>query len=228
MKERNLLDICKCCGQRVETRFCNEDVDYNNLTLKSYKAYKDFEVSICPNCGFVSDNIFADDVPSNIKDIVESEDYLYVLNYEYITEEIGDGPWNYELGAYNPNQFEAYALVLDCLGDFENELKALAKCIDLKQKLVKYMHKKKCEDAEDGGWEQEYEQIEQLLAESIEINADEISELYKDIKSPNKFTQLLYVEALANAGATTEAKHAYKQLENLPQDIADYFKTLIK
>ena len=81
MKERNLLDICKCCGQRVETRFCNEDVDYNNLTLKSYKAYKDFEVSICPNCGFVSDNIFADDVPSNIKDIVESEDYLYVLNY---------------------------------------------------------------------------------------------------------------------------------------------------
>ena len=90
------------------------------------------------------------------------------------------------------------------------------------------MHKKKCEDAEDGGWEQEYEQIEQLLAESIEINADEISELYKDIKSPNKFTQLLYVEALASAGAKAEAKHAYKQLENLPQDIADYFKTLIK
>ena len=66
MKERSLLDICKCCKERVEARFCNEDVDYNNLTLKSYKAYKDFEVNVCPNCGFASDNIFVDDVRTAI------------------------------------------------------------------------------------------------------------------------------------------------------------------
>ena len=40
--------------------------------------------------------------------------------------------------------------------------------------------------------------------------------------------KLLYIEALANAGVKAEAKHAFNQLEKLPQDIADYFKTLIK
>ena len=112
--------------------------DTKNITLKNYKDYKQFEVNRCPNCDYVSDNIFVDEVPNDIREIVESEDYQYVLNYEYLAEEVDPDVWKYEISAYNPNEFEAYALILDCLGDYENEIRALMHCITLKEKLINF------------------------------------------------------------------------------------------
>ena len=226
MKERNLIGTCKCCGQKIESTFVSEDVDYANLTLESYKAYKEFKVNRCPECDYVSDNIFVDEVPNDIREIIESADYQYVLNYEYIYEEVEPSAWEYEIKAYNPNEFEAYALILDCMGKLEEEIKSLWRSIELKEKLKKYLRKKQNEEDDPEDWAEIYDKVVFLLSESIEINLEEIEEIYADISSPNRFTQLIYIEALAKMGRKDEAKQKIKNLQKLPQDLTDYLKQL--
>ena len=93
------------------------------------------------------------------------------------------------------------------------------------------MRKIQYEDAEEGGWDEEYDKIVFLLNESIQINLEEIEDIYKDVSSPNKYTIMLYIEALAKMGEKFEARLKFEELKNLvdlPQDLNDYFLTLIK
>ncbi|MBQ3494660.1 MAG: hypothetical protein IJA69_04525 [Clostridia bacterium] len=231
MKEREFVGNCKCCGAKVELDMGKEDFDFNAFNLTAYKKYKEFDVSRCEHCDYVSDNILTDEAPDVVHEVISSADYQFVLGYEYILGEGEFDEWEYELSAFNANEFEAYALILDALGDYENEIRALSRCVELKRKLIRRLKKIANEEYGDEDYFDEVDKICKLLELSINMNNEQIVEIYADIKTPNKFSELIYVEALAGLG---EAEIAQAKLENisqnkqLPQDISDYFKSIIK
>ena len=230
MKVQNIIGICKCCGKRIQTAVISDDVDYTKYTLETYKAYKNIQVEKCPECNFVCDNLFIGNIPSDVKNIINSDDYQYVLNYEYIEEEVPREVWDYEIQAFNPNDYEAYAIVCDVVGEYENEIRALYKCITLKEKTIRHLRKIQYEECDDCDWSPEYNKIIEALEESIEINLDEICELITEIKNPNRFTEMIMIEVYSKMEEYKKAKNAYKTLKSqiqLPQDLDDYLKTIL-
>lgn len=216
-----LNGVCQCCKQRVEAVID----EANNVPLKndlySFSTYKDLELSICPNCGFISKNIIKDDA-SYVKN-KDKFNYDYYYNYEYLPslKKIDD----YEVKSYSPNIDECYARGMLSIGDTDNAIRFMYKAIETKINLFKKLQNDKFEDY-DIDEIQERENIDTVCHEiekSVIENRKEIVKMFTG--KENVFSLILYMFTLKSLNEDKKlikAKNQFDKLTNVSQDLVDY------
>ena len=223
-----ILGKCKNCNNTIRIEELNGGVNFNNLTLSEYEKYKNFKVYHCPFCHYVSDSIISEPAPENVRDIIHSKDYVFVLDYQYLDKSgIDRDFWEHDI-IFPAGEFEANALICEKKGDFEGQIKSLFKSIEMKEALIRRFTKLIYEDCDECDFSEEYGALINCLKASISMNTKEIFAAYKKIKNPNIFLKLILVETYLKANLTIEAKYFFTEITNLNDDLVQYFNNILR
>ena len=220
--------FCTSCGRHLDFNYGEENFSLITKDFKNYNNYKDIYVYSCPNCNFVSTNISSEEgvLYSGVKD---TEEYVSVIEYSYLNgldKELYDNH-----SENNPaNLYEAYSLICLAQKDLEKYVRTLNKCADLKEILARSY---KLSQHELGGEEEnddQYEELNILILNSIEENRKHIVAMYNHIDIKNVFLSLIIVENLAKLKRLYEARDLYTKLAKkytLSADLKKYFKEIL-
>ena len=221
--------FCTSCGAYGEYKYGDDDYSLLVKNLVNYNKYKDIFIYECPNCGFISTDITNEEgvLYGGEKNTYE---YKQLYNYAYLK---GLDKELYERHSDNvpANMYEAYAQVLIKSGDYEKLIRVLFRCIDLKLMMAKmYRHSQD----ELGGEEEnddEYDELDLLIKESIEINRKQIDYYYGFVTSKNIYLKLIYIENLVALGKRAEASMLFDQICRkimISKDLKDYMFSVIE
>lgn len=224
-----ILGKCKNCNNTIRIEELNGAINFNNLTLSEYEKYKNFKVYHCPFCHYVSESIISEPTPENIRDIINSKDYVFVLDYRYLDKSgIDRDFWEHDI-IFPAGEYEANALICEKTGEYAGQIRSLFKCVELKEALIRRFTKLIYEDCDECDFTEEYGALINCLKASISMNLKEIFASYKKIKNPNIFTKLILVETHLKANETIEAKYLFTEINSsLDKELNNYFNGILQ
>ena len=223
-----ILGKCKNCNNTIQIEELNGGIDFNNATLAEYEKFKDFKVYHCPFCHYVSENIISEPVPEIVKDVINSKDYMFVLDYRYLDKSgIDRNFWERDI-FFPAGEYEAYALICEKKADYVGQIRSLFKSIEMKEALIRRFDRLIYEDCDEDDFSEEYGALIKCLKASISMNTKEIFAAYKKIKNPNIFLKLILVETYLKANLTIEAKYFFTEITNLNDDLVQYFNGILR
>ncbi len=218
--------ICPNC--KTENTFICEEVEKQIFSLKAYKEIKNKPVYKCEHCGFCSYDF---DMPlkEQTKKFIASQVYSNILNYAQL-----EGLANLDIKiveCYNANHFECASLVYALEQDFNKAFVTLFKAIQLKNVIKEEFYLQMLADKEELSKTEieQYERLDNLLETNIDKNFENLIEVFKNTEK-NIYQKLLLIEACEIVGNLEKAQQMYAQLIKeikLPQDLTDYFNTLL-
>ena len=196
------------------------------ISLDIYKEYINFDLQVCPFCGYISTDV-EQGYKNDLERVIDSNEYNQIYTYSYldnIFSEIGD---NF-LSNYPANLYECFALLRESEEDYENAIKGYFRAVVLKETLIKRYTQQKREDFEDLT-EIEiklYDELNIRLKKSIKQNLFKILNIYKFIKG-NIYADIMYIECLKKLNLEDKANKKLDEIKNnLPQDIINYINNL--
>ena len=219
--------LCTSCGKYLHYRYGEENFSTIKKDLSNYNKYKDLFLFECPYCGHISTNI-AGEEGILFDELRQSYEYSDIMGYAYLNR-IDKILYECHSQDICANWYEAYAYLLEKIGEYEKCCRALFKCIELK-KIMK--QKYKISQAELGGEENndsDYEKLYFLIDESIKKNQKQFNLCYKNVSNKNVYLKLLHYENLVGQHQDKEAcEELYEILKkyNLSVDLKKYISKI--
>ena len=214
--------LCQCCKNRVEV-IVDETTDhlFAKYDLVTFDDYKNVELSICPNCGFIAKNVVKEDA-SYVKN-KDAFNYDYYYNYGYLPslKKIDD----YEVKSYAPNIDECYARGMLSVGDTDNAIRYMYKAIETKINLFKKLQNDKFENFEPDEIEERnnIDEVCREIEKSVIENRKEIVKMFTG--KENVFSLILYMFTLKSLNEDKKlikAKEQFDKLTNVSEDLVNY------
>ncbi len=213
---------------------CKKSDDYlvfdkpnlSTITLENYKNYVNFDLEVCPYCGYISTDV-EQGYSNELESVINSEKYNESLTYSYLDDVSNKLNDNF-LNSYPANLYECFAILKEHVKEYENAIKGYFKAVLLKETLIKRYTQQKREDFEDLT-EIEiklYDELNIRLKKSIKQNLFKILNIYKFIKG-NIYANIMYIECLKKLNLEDKANKKLDEIKNnLPQDIINYINNL--
>lgn len=221
--------ICTCCGSFVEYRYGDENFSLINKDLENYKKYKDFYVFRCPKCGFISNDISGVEGVLFGDIINRSLEFKNALSYKYL-KGLDTELYDCHSQEIPANLYEAYSFVCLVSKDYEKYIRSLNKSIELKEIMLNRYKDSQFELGGEEDNDDEYEELYNLIKNSIYENRQQIIFYYTQLERSNVFLDLIYVENLAKVNEKEQAKKVFNELDKkyiFDKDLMIYFKDLI-
>ncbi len=221
--------FCTCCHKYLYFKYGEENFSFLKKDLDNYVKYKDIFVYECKNCGFASTNVSAEEgvLYDHVKD---SYEYKQLKNYAYLNG-LDKKLYNNYSDIIPANLYEAYSLVCLEQKNYENFIRVINKCIDLKTTMALKYSRAKDELAGSEGNNHEYEELDTLIKQSIKTNRDQIDYYFNLILTKNLYICLIYVENLVALNQVEQASRLFEKLKKkykLQQDLLNHFNNLIQ
>ena len=218
--------ICPNC--KTENTFICEEGENLTFSLQGYKALKQKPVFKCSHCGFCSYD-FDVKLKQEARDFVNGELYSDILNYAelqgltQLDENI--------IANYNAYDYECASLVHALNGEFDKSFLALFKTMILKDIVKEKFYLQMLRDKDELSEKeiQQYEQMVEILEESLDKNLKNLKNVFSNTEK-NIYEKLMLIEMFELMDNTDKAKTMFNELINetkLPQDLQDYFVTLL-
>ncbi len=200
--------------------------DLSAVSLESYKNYINFDLDVCPYCGYISTDI-EQGYTNELESVINSEKYNDILTYSYLDGVVDELNDNF-LNSYPANLYECYALLREQDKDYENAVKGYFRAVLLKETLIRRYTQQKNEDYEDLTESEikTYQKINNILLNSIKQNTIKIVDIYKLCKK-NLYLDLINIECLKRLDLFDEANYLLNAIKiNLPNDLLEYIDNL--
>lgn len=220
------VGYCTCCNIYSQQLFGEDNFDPNTFDLENYKRFKDFYVTKCPNCGFVSFDLTRKEDSEKYLKIKGSEELEDLLDYDYLE--------GFDLEIYEchtksvpANLYDQYCFMLS---GSENEyyFRALNKAVELKE-IILEKYRESVEDDGDDDDREIFEKLKILLTKNIEQERKIFVTKFWDFNDKNVFSILLLIENLVKLGEYEKAKKNFDWLcleAKLDENLMSYFKRL--
>ncbi len=228
MKIKYIRGTCQNCGSDVEIAIDeNADKIYTQNNLASFNFYKNIGLSTCPVCEYIAPDITKDSA-KNFNEIVKTDKYKFLQNYEYLTN-IKDVDTNI-LERYNACDYECYAYFLASQKMFEDSIRYLYRAVELKYAIIKVMNISKFTDFDDDE-EAERNSIDKFvqdIKQSIDKNQKAIVKMYNE--KYNVYTKIMYIITLSGLKQNKVANCEFEKLKksDISKDLLDYTKSKIE
>lgn len=223
---------CKFVTQTcINCKYTDDYMVYFNDEPKddfsAYKNYIDFDIQVCPNCGYIGLDIEKIAKPI-FKTLQNQEEYKDILNYTYLDEYL-EGIDTQILDSYPANLYEAYALLQEKTLEVDEAIRGYFRAVILKEAIVRRYQKERVEDADEMEEDeiQDYINLENALTESIKDNIIKILDLFK-ISSQGKFNKVIYIECLLRFFKVQDAQTVFNQMQNVDASLKEYILNLIE
>lgn len=216
---------CAICGNKMTISFDDEPFT-EELNYTNYNKFKMVSVVKCPKCGYCSENLF-DEVPNSIKDIVDSDSYKNLLDYNFMEDE-KELP-DQEYLELNINELEAYSVICKELNNNIMSARVLGRIADLKYMLANtYLETKYMKDDDD--LNADYDKIIESLFNQAQINNEECLNFLRGIKISDPFSKIFIAERLSFGYHYEQAKQIIGKLRQkavFSKDLADYVENFL-
>ncbi|MBO5884417.1 MAG: hypothetical protein J6Q51_01330 [Clostridia bacterium] len=194
----------------------------------AYKNYIDFDLQVCPNCGYISLDLeqIANKSFNSLKNTnayKNAQDYMYLQDY---LQDIDPQ----KLYSYPANLYECYAIMQEQSLEIDLSIRAYFRSVILKEAIVSRYQKELEEDFDEFEPEeiQSYQNLQSALVESIKDNISKIIELYSQ-STKDTFIKIIYIECLLRFFKVQEAQDIYKQIESkIDENLQEYIDNLIE
>ena len=153
--------FCTSCAIFGEYRRGEEDYSLIKKDLNNYKKYKEIYVYKCPNCGFISTDISGEE-GILCSDIVNSYEYKQFLDYSYLNG-LDKELYEYHSKDIMANYLEAYSLALLKTKNYEKYVRAINRCIELKEIMIRKYKKSQDELGGEEENDDKYEKLYELI-----------------------------------------------------------------
>lgn len=183
--------VCAVCGHKESIEF-DEKPFTMELDLKNYIKFRSIKLNQCSDCGYVAENLF-DSVDDKIKDLVRSERYKNVLDYNFIEpfKELPDR----EYLDVDINRLEAFSLICKETGNNLVCARVLGKIADLKNSLAgAYLETKYTKD--DDELNDSYDKVFEMLSGQAQSDNEECLNFLRGIKISNSLCKIFVAERL--------------------------------
>ena len=200
--------------------------DLDSVSLESYKNYINFDLQVCPYCGYISTDV-ENGYNLDLENVINSNEYNQILTYSYLNQSENELDDNF-LNSYPANLYECYAFLREQDKDYENAVKGYFRAILLKETLIKRYSQQKNEDYEDLTESEikQYDKQNELLTNSIKQNIMKILDIYKLCKT-NIYLDVIYIECLKRFNLKDKANKKINEIKSsLPKDLIDYIDNL--
>ncbi len=217
--------ICARC-KKSDDYLVFDKQDLNDVSLENYKSFINFDIEVCPYCGYISTDV-EQGYTNESESVINSEKYNDILTYSYLDGIIDELNDNF-LNSYPANLFECYAMLNEHTKDYESAIKGYFRAIILKETIIKRYNQQKNEDYEDLSKSEikAYDKINNILLDSIKQNTLKILDIYKLCKN-NIYLDLINIECLTRLGLDDDANNCFNAIKsNLPNDIINYIENL--
>ena len=217
--------VCSRCKKSDDYLVFDRD-DLTKITLANYKKYLDFDIEVCPYCGYISTDIEKGYI-KQLENVFNSENYNNVSTYSYITDLVNELNSNL-LNSYPANLYECYGILQESEKNYENAIKGYFRAVVLKETLIIRYNQQKNEDYEDlsNNEIKSYDKVSNILSNSIKQNIIKILNIYK-LCEKNIFLDLINIECLKKLELYDKANKCLNAIKsNLPNEIIDYFDNL--
>lgn len=209
--------ICAVCGKKQEVLVF--DNAQQQVNLENYKNYLQFNLEVCNNCAFVSEDISADSLSYN--SVKNNSNYISASGYSFLDQQSKTFAKKW-LQAYPANIFECYAIIkINCF-DFDGAIKSYFRSAQMLVAIKNSLNNEKLEDLEDLKENQIdlYNNLDAKISNKIQDILQKIVEL-KNNPIKNLYTKIIIVESLIGLNKLEQAIEILNTLK-LPQDIIDY------
>ena len=200
--------------------------DLSAVSLESYKNYINFDLDVCPYCGYISTDV-EQGYTNESESVINSEKYNDILTYSYLNGVVDELNDNF-LNSYPANLYECYAFLREQDKDYENAVKGYFRAVLLKETLIRRYTQQKNEDYEDLTEIEikAYQKINNILLNSIKQNTIKIVDIYKLCKK-NIYLDLINIECLKRLDLFDEANYLLNAIKiNLSNDLLEYIDNL--
>ena len=193
-----------------------------------YKNYIDYDLQVCSNCGYISENI--ETIANLTYNIIKNtKEFNNVLNYSYLNDYTKNIDTQ-KLYSYPDHLYECYGMIPESSMHIDHAIRAYFRCVVLKETIVKRYQKERQEDIDefDDIEVQNYKNLEEAITQSIKTNLIKIIELYPK-SSQQKFINIIYIECLLRFFKVKDAENVYNQIKNkIDNQLRQYIENLIE
>lgn len=221
--------FCTCCGNYADYNYGDENFSLITKDLANYNKYKDIYVYKCPNCGFISTDIVGEEGVM-FGEVKNSLEYKNALTYNYLNG-LDEDLYDNHSAEVPANLYEAYSFVCLAAHDYEKYVRTVNKAIELKEVMIRKYQKSQYELGGEEENDDEYEELYNLINQSIKTNAEQIDFYYSQAEQPTFFLKLLYIENLVRLGKKAEALGLFSSAIKstiIKNDLKEYFNEILR
>ena len=203
---------CACCdkSQIFEINEYNPIFFEKQLTLSQYLDYIYINVNVCPDCGYVNDNL-ADDIGEKSRDYVDSNSYQKILNNGFMNEFKDISPEHYRL--LRGGIFDALVKLYDInnIEDFKY-VKILNTVYNIKSSIrSKYFED--YSDSSDDSLSEEYDDLIKKLTKELQKIAETSVKILMNFTVNNPYDAIFSAQWLARIEKFKAAKQLIREVQ---------------
>ena len=204
--------VCAICGYKQELLVSTKD-DTNNI-LHNLNNYINFNLEVCPKCGYISNDLQIN--YSSFNNVKNNQSFKNATNYLYLP----DNDFYEKLMSYPANLYEGFALICENHLDYENAIRAYFRTVVLKNAICSVLEQEKLEDLEDLDQNEinQYNTIISGLNNSAKQNLQKIISIY-DYSKKSLYTKLILVKVYLMLDDLTNAELLFDSMKELVSDI---------